>query len=132
MIIRRLEKRDILKLEEIYLRSPMKYVLPMLDSPELLESLVMVDENDEPHVMVSALKVAEMFLIMDHEWETPAFRAVAFSELFAEMRPRLEAMGVSNAYAFMGPSVPKGFDRLLHKLGARIMEWRCVKWIKGM
>jgi hypothetical protein len=130
MTIRRLEKRDIPKLEEIYLRSPYEYGLPAFDSPELFESLVAVDENDEPHVMVSALKIADMFLVMDHDWATPALRAEAFCCLFAEMKPRLEAMGVSNALAFIGPKVPMGFDRLMKKLGAFSMDWRCVKWIK--
>ena len=130
MLIRELKPSDIPKLEAIYGRSPMKYDLPMLDSPELLASLVYADDKDEPHILVSSLKVAEMFLIMDHDWETPAFRSIAFSELFEQMKPKLVEMGISNAYAFMGPLVPKGFDRLLYKLGARVMEWRCVKWIK--
>jgi hypothetical protein len=130
MTVRRLEKRDIPKLEEIYLRSPYEYGLPAFDSPELFESLVAVDENDEPHVMVSALMVAEMILIIDHEWETPALRADAFCSLFVEMKSRLEAMGVTDAYAFMGPEVPRGFDRLLHELGAIASECRLVKWIK--
>ena len=130
MVIRRLEKRDIPKLEEIYLRAPVKYVLPALDSPELFEALVAVDENDEPHLMVSALMVAEMILVIDHNWETPALRAEAFVSLFVEMKSRLEAMGVTDAYAFMGPKVPRGFDRLLYKLGAIASECRLVKWIK--
>jgi len=130
MVIRELRQSDIPKLEAIYARSPMKYELPALNSRELLDSLVMADEKDEPHILVSSLKVVEMFLIMDHEWETPAFRAAAFCKMFEQMKPRLIAMGISNAYAFMGPLVPKGFDRLLYSLGARVMEWRCVKWIK--
>ena len=131
MQIRPMEARDIPKIEEIYAKSPMKYDLPMLDSPNLLSALVMVDDKDEPHVMLAAERVAEMYLVMDHDWETPAYRAIALQNLHLEVGPRLRAIGIKSAYAFLGPDVPKGYDRRLYRLGAREMIWRCVKWIAG-
>ncbi len=130
MRIRKLERRDIPKLYEIYWRSPYEFGLPAFDSPELLESLVAVDENDTPYMMLSALRIADMFLLVDHEWKTPALRAMAICDLFSEMKPRLIAMGISNATAWIGPKVPTGFDRLLKKLGGFIMDWRCIKFIE--
>jgi hypothetical protein len=129
MKIRQTEPRDVPKLYEIYWRSPYEFGLPAFDSTELLESLVAVDENDEPYMMLSALKIADMFLLVDHERDTPASRAEALCGLFAEMKPRLIAMGISNATAYMGPKVPKGFDRRLKRLGGFIMDWRCIKFI---
>lgn len=131
MIIRAMKTEDIPKIEAIYARSPAKYDVPMLDSPNLLTSLVMVDDDDEPHALLAGEMVAEMFLVIDHEWETPAYRAIALNELAKAVVPQLEARGIHSAYAFLGPDIPTGYDKRLYRLGARIMTWRCVKWIKG-
>ncbi len=131
MFIRAMTQSDIPKIEAIYAKSPIKYDIPMLDSPNLLSALVMVDEADNPRVMLAGERVAEMFLVMDHGWQTPAFRAIALNELHNEVVPRLQTMGIRSAYAFLGPDVPAGYDRRLYKLGARKMIWRAVKWIAG-
>lgn len=128
MLIRAMRKDDIPKIEAIYASSPLKYDIPMLDSPVLLSALVMVDENDEPRVMLAAEQVAEMVLVMDHSWQTPAFRAIALKELHSAVVPVLEVKGIRAAYAFLGPDVPKGYQKRLHAMGANLMNWVCLKW----
>lgn len=130
MFIREMKPEDVPKIEAIYAKSPMKYDLPMLDSKNLMCPLVMVDDDDEPHVLLAGERVAEMFLVMDHEWQTPAFRAIALAELHSAVVPKLKQEGIRAAYAFLGPDVPRGYERRLWKLGARVMEWKCLKWIR--
>lgn len=129
MLLRAMRKDDIPKIEAIYRKSEAKYDLPMLDAKNVEEALVMVDEDDEPHVFLASEKVAELFLVMDHEFESPAFRLLAIDLLSKEMRVRLEAKGYNTVYAFLGPDIPKSYHRRLYKFGARKMIWDCVKWI---
>jgi hypothetical protein len=131
MFIRDLQPADIPKMEAIYKLSPAKYDLPLLDSKLIESALVMVDDDDEPHALIAAERVAEIFLVMDHRWETPAFRAVALAELAKATRDRMEASGYRAAYAFLGDDVPKGYDRRLFRLGARKMIVRCVQFVRG-
>lgn len=131
MIIREMRAEDIPKIEAIYRNSPAKYDIPMLDSPMIETAFVMVDEKDEPRAMLAAEKVTEMFLVLDHKWETPAFRAIAVGELAASVRARVESSGIRAAYAFLGPDIPQGYDRRLFRLGARQMIWRCFRFCRG-
>jgi hypothetical protein len=128
MNIRAMKASDIPKIEAIYRRSPAKYDIPLLDSTMIEDSLVMVDENDEPRAMLATEKVAEIFLVLDHDWETPAFLAFALQELAKSLREKMERKGYRSFYAFLGDDVPKSFDRRLFQLGARKMLWRCVRF----
>jgi hypothetical protein len=128
MYIRAMQISDIPKIEAIYRKSPAKYDIPMLDSAMIEEALVMVDDNDEPHALMAAEKVTEIFLVLDHEWETPAFRAVVVTELAKTTRERLESKGYRASYAFLGPDIPRSYDRRLFQLGARKMIWRSVRF----
>lgn len=128
MFIRALQPGDIPKIEAIYKQSPLKYDIPMLDSTMLEESLVMVGDDDEPHALMTAEKVTEIFLVLDPKWETPAFRAVAVSELAKTIRQRLEEKGYRSSYAFLGDDIPRGYDRRLFQLGARKMMVRAVRF----
>ena len=77
MFIRALQPGDIPKIEAIYKQSPLKYDIPMLDSPMIDDALVMVGDDDEPHALMMTEKVTEIYLVLAKNWETPAFRAVA-------------------------------------------------------
>lgn len=131
MLLREMRPSDIETIEEIYARSPSKYDIPLLDSKYLDTALVAVDDEDRPRMLLAAEQVAELFLVIDHEWEKPAFRLVALAALTKEIRRRLESKGYRSAYAFLGPDVPAGYDRKLFKFGARKMIWRCLKFLRG-
>jgi len=131
MILRPMRTDDIPKLLAIHAESRAKYGMPALDDVNVLEAMVAVDEEDNPRVLLTAERVAELVLVMDHTWETPAYRAVALGELVKEMRDRLLSKDLNSSYAFLGPDVPRSYERRLWKLGARAMDWKCVKWIRG-
>ena len=130
MFIRALQPGDIPKIEAIYKQSPLKYDIPMLDSPMIDDALVMVGDDDEPHALMMTEKVTEIYLVLDKNWETPAFRAVAVSELGKTIRQRWEEKGYRSSYAFLGDDIPRGYDRRLFQLGARKMMVRCVRFQK--
>lgn len=132
MQIRAMRPSDIPKLESLYARARAKYDIPLLDTKMIVAAPVLVDDNDEPRMMLAAEQVAEIFLVMDHEWETPNVRMVGLTMLGKEIRRRLEDKGFRAAYAFLGPDIPTGYDRkLCAKLHARRMVRRCLKWIRG-
>ena len=128
MFIRALQPGDIPKIEAIYKQSPLKYDIPMLDSPMIDDALVMVGDDDEPHALMMTEKVTEIYLVLDKNWETPAFRAVAVSELGKTIRQRWEEKGYRSSYAFLGNDIPRGYDRRLFQLGARKMMVRAVRF----
>jgi hypothetical protein len=128
MFIRALQPGDIPKIEAIYKQSPLKYDIPMIDSPMIDDALVMVGDDDEPHALMMTEKVTEIYLVLDKNWETPAFRAVAVSELGKTIRRRWEEKGYRSSYAFLGNDIPRGYDRRLFQLGARKMMVRAVRF----
>ena len=128
MFIRVLQPGDIPKIEAIYKQVPAKYDIPMLDSPMIDDALVMVGDDDEPHALMMTEKVTEIYLVLDKNWETPAFRAVAVSELGKTIRQRWEEKGYRSSYAFLGDDIPRGYDRRLFQLGARKMMVRAVRF----
>ena len=128
MFIRALQPGDIPKIEAIYKQSPLKYDIPMLDSPMIDDALVMVGDDDEPHALMMTEKVTEIYLVLDKNWETPAFRAVAVSELGKTIRQQWEEKGYRSSYAFLGNDIPRGYDRRLFQLGARKMMVRAVRF----
>ena len=128
MFIRALQPGDIPKIEAIYKQSSLKYDIPMLDSTMIDDALVMVGDDDEPHALMMTEKVTEIYLVLDKDWETPAFRAVAVSELGKTIRQRWEEKGYRSSYAFLGNDIPRGYDRRLFQLGARKMMVRAVRF----
>ena len=128
MFIRALQSGDIPKIEAIYKQSALKYDIPMLDSTMIDDALVMVGDDDEPHALMMTEKVTEIYLVLDKNWETPAFRAVAVSELGKTIRQRWEEKGYRSSYAFLGDDIPRGYDRRLFQLGARKMMVRAVRF----
>lgn len=128
MFIRALQPGDIPKIEAIYKQSSLKYDIPMLDSTMIDDALVMVGDDDEPHALMMTEKVTEIYLVLNKDWETPAFRAVAVSELGKTIRQRWEEKGYRSSYAFLGNDIPRGYDRRLFQLGARKMMVRAVRF----
>lgn len=128
MYIRKLEPGDIEAILAIHKKSPMKYDIPILDSPNILTAQVVVDEDDKPKVLLCAERVAEMMLVMDHEWTVPAVRWTALQALYHDVVPRLYRDGIRSAYAFIGDDVPKGYVSRLMGLKAGRMTATALKW----
>ena len=91
------------------------------------EALVGVDDAGFPRIVMKAEKVAELYMILDHQWQTPAMRWAAIEMAHEEMRRRLEAKGYNTAYSFFADGVPNAYIRRLVKLGwSRVID-RCAR-----
>ena len=128
MRIRELKSADIPLVERLHANSKLRYSIPSLYGNNILDAQCMVDEEDRPRMILVAERVAELYLVLDAGWQTPAFRAVAITELHQKVRENLEVEGIQSAYAFLGDDVPKGYDRRLYRLGGALMDVRCMKF----
>ena len=129
MIVRELKPEDAESIKELHSASKQKYDVPELK--DCITAYAVVDEQDVPRGTLLSRRTAEMYLILDHEWESPATRLAAVKALVEATKPRLIADGYSDAYAFLGPDIPKSYLRRLMELGARKMIWTCVHFLRG-
>jgi hypothetical protein len=129
MKIRAMRSDDVPKIRTICENSDLKYDPFPLESLE--SAFVMADENDEPRAMMGAERVAEIILVLDNNWQSPAFRLHVIEQMAIAIRKSLEDNNYRAAYAFFGDDVPKGYDRKLYRMGARKMVARCVKFLRG-
>jgi len=78
--------------EAIRARSKMPYdKLP--DPQDFDDALVGVDESGEARIVLKAQRVAELYMILDHGWETPAMRWAMIEQAHQHMRERLIEKG---------------------------------------
>lgn len=118
------------ELEQILKNSPKEY--DKLDPPENAEeSFTVLDDEGVPRLVMKAQKVAEVYLALDHTWETPAMRWAMIEAAYKEIRERLERKGYNVAYSFFADGVPNGYIRRLVALGASRMIERCVRFAAG-
>ena len=80
---------------------------------------------------MKAQKVAEIYLAIDHSWQTPAMRWAMIEAGYREVRERLERKGYNVAYSFFADGVPNGYVRRLVALGATRMIERCIRFAAG-
>lgn len=127
MHIRDAESGDLQSIRE---RSAKTYdkLPPPLDSEE---ALVVVDSSGKARVLISAERVTELYMVMDHEWETPAMRWAAVEMIHREMLTRLKAKGYKVGYSFFADGVPNGYIRRLVLLGWDRVVDRCVRFVAG-
>lgn len=127
MFIRNATRSDI---DEIRGRSTKPY--DKLEPPDAVEeSLAGLDDQGNVRIVISAEKVAEMYMIMDHAWETPAMRWSMIEQMHREMLFRLKAKGYTRAYSFFADGVPNGYIRRLILSGWDRVIDRCVRYVAG-
>ncbi len=127
MIFRELRKGDV---EMIRSRSSKLYdKLP--DPADWDEAFVGVDSAGEPRIVLKAQRVAEIYMILDHEFETPAMRWIMIEQAHREMQCRLTGKGYKVAYSFFADGVPNSYIRRLIPLGWNRMIDRCVRFVAG-
>lgn len=127
MKFRELREGEIEALKE---RSKMPY--DKLEFPkDLEEAFVLEDEEGTARMVLMAEKVAEIFMLIDHEWSSPAMRWEAVRAGNQELRRRLTEKGFKVGYAIFPDSVPEGWlKRLVRGCGA-ILQGKCVRFIDG-
>ena len=127
MRIRELQDGD---LEAVQARSSKPY--DKLNAPERMEvALVGLDDDGQPRIVIAAEKVAELYMVLDHDFETPAMRWAMIEQIHREMLWRLERKGYTVGYSFLPDGVPNGYARRLVNMGwTRIVE-RCLRFVAG-
>lgn len=125
MKIRKVQPKDLSKLEYLYKIQGFDYPLPTTD--EFMEDEVLVNDNDEPVVRIAALNMVELYLFIDPDFETPGMKFELFKLLHEHMRVKLANRGVAGAHVFLPPQVEKSFSRRLTKqLGWVKSTWTCL------
>ena len=107
-----------------------KKLYDKLDGPKIAdESIVGVDDQGVARIVIAAEKVAELYMVLDHEWETPAMRWAMIEQAHREMLSRLRGKGYRVGYSFFADGVPNGYIRRLIPLGWTRMIERCVRYV---
>ena len=107
-----------------------KKLYDKLDGPKIAdESIVGVDDQGVARSVIAAEKVAELYMVLDHEWETPAMRWAMIEQAHREMLSRLRGKGYRVGYSFFADGVPNGYIRRLIPLGWTRMIERCVRYV---
>jgi len=127
MRFREFQQGDI---EAIRARSGKEYdKLP--DPKDFEDALTGVDGSGVPRIVMKAQKVAEIYMILDHGFETPAMRWAVVELAHEEMKKRLLEKGYDVAYSFFADGVPNSYIRRLVKLGwSRVID-RCARFSRG-
>lgn len=127
MIIRQIEPRDYDKLRALHAKSPAKYEMPDFEGKNFITGYVVVDDNDEPHMLLCTRRTAEAYVVIDHAWDTPAYRLCALGELIEQMRRIMINLGYDDAMGTIGPDVPKSYVRRLVRFGCEVIDWTLVR-----
>jgi len=133
MIIRLIEPRDHAKLQAIYDRAPSKFGNPDLglEGKNFITGYVAVDDNDEPWMLLGFHRTAEARVVLDHDYDVPAFRLVALGELIRAAKPHMIQLGYEYCIGTIGPDVPRGYLKRLKAFGCGILEnWTLAKMWK--
>lgn len=127
MVIRMIEPRDYEKLKALHAKAPVKYEIPDFEGPNFITGLVAVDEEDEPRILLCFKRTAEATVIVDHDFDVPAFRWVALGELIKAAKPLMVNLGYEDAIGVIGPSIPRSYLKRLARLGCRVFfNWHIV------
>lgn len=90
---------------------------------------VLEDESGTARAVFLTERVAEVFMVIDHEWENPATRWEMVRAGANEVRRRLLSKGYRTAYAFFGDGVKDGYiKRLVRGFGA-VVQKRFVRFV---
>jgi hypothetical protein len=110
MKIRPFEERDIRYLQLLHNGFHWE-----LDS-SFIGADVVVDEDDIPRMIAGAWAIAEVHLVADGQWDTPAFRAEALRLLHISMNQRLKSLGIRRGVTWFNEPM-RAFERRLRKMG---------------
>jgi hypothetical protein len=115
------------QIERLQAKSPKRY--DALPAPKSADAAIAgVDDAGEVRIVMKAEKVAEVYMVIDHAWETPAMRWAMIERAYLEIRKRLKEKGYTMAYCFFADGVPNGYIRRLVDLGAERVIERCIRF----
>lgn len=117
---------DYEALQKIHQQNGFDYDLPEFHGFDCVQ--VIVDDEDRPVMAVCARKFAEITLLVDRTWETPAWRLAALKRLHAAMEIKLNFRGFREAACWLAPEIAKGFGRRLTQIfGWKKSDWVCYR-----
>jgi len=122
MQIREYHHGDFIRLKELHSKSGLDYELPNPDSPLMLLRNVVTD--GEVQAAAFARKTVEVYLIVNREWRTPAWRLRAIGELAKEMECGAKKLGLEDAWCWLPSQLEKTFGRRLLASGWQKQDWR--------
>lgn len=122
MNVRPLRQSDVPRLHELFLAQNIDYEFPPI---EKLLVHVLVDDKDEPIMAVAARKTAELYLLCDPGWRTPAWRWEALLKLHEAVRKELERQDYDDVHIWIPPQLKSFGKRLMRKLGWSKPLWEC-------
>lgn len=118
-MIRFLEPQDIPRVKELQNEYEWEY------GPDFMGALAVV-ENDKPVMVVGAWMRAEVHMVTDSTWNTPAGRLAALAELHDRMEKVLKDFSVGEAITWMDDM--KAFGRRLEGFGWAVAKH--VMWAR--
>jgi hypothetical protein len=113
MKIRACRESDVPRLKELLARHGFEYEFPALSAFSIAE--VAVDEEDQVVAVAAARPTVEIFWLHDTSWRTPKWRFEVMRLLHEHLRKMLLAAGISQAHAWLPPTIAKTFGRRLRK-----------------
>lgn len=130
MIVREFEESDLAKIAALHRSSGFNYTLPDLAGKEFFSRRVVSDESGI--AMAGFLQFsAQVFLVCDPRWRTPAWRMEALRQLHGACHRDAAEQGVAEVNAFLPPIISNKFGRRLKKLGWNFYEgdeWKCFSF----
>jgi hypothetical protein len=122
MIVRTIRPSDHEKIKALHGTVAAKYELPDFDSKNFVAGLVVVDEEDNPRVLLCFRRTAEAYVVVDKNFDAPAYRLLALGELIQAAKPLMANLGYEDVIGTIGPDVPKSYLKRLQRFGCGILE----------
>lgn len=115
-MIRDLEHKDLLQLEDIHRASGLDYKFPNLADPLFITAKCV--EEDSRVVMGMAAKLeATVYLWLDHAWSDPETRWEKLKELVEETKLSAWRKGLDTLTCVVPPEVADSFEKRLKAIG---------------
>jgi len=126
--IREYKEEDFERVRELHELSGFKYQLPELSLPSVFSRLV-VATSSGVEMAAFLQRTAQVYLICDPGWKTPAWRYDALHALHCASYRNAQREGIAEVNAFVVPRIKKQFGSRLRRMGWRYYpdgkEWHC-------
>ena len=119
------------KIKALHATVAAKYELPDFGGKNFITGLVVVDEEDNPRVLLCFRRTAEAYVVVDKEFDTPAYRLLALGGLIGAATPLIANLGYDDVIGTIGPDVPKSYLKRLERFGCEVFkDWTLVKMFR--
>jgi hypothetical protein len=125
MRLRHFQPSDQERIAEIFAAQGFSYDLPEL--PKFPHLQILADEHDQTRIVVACRNLAEVFMLVDPQWENPGVRMNGLAIIHESMRRELAANNIPEVIAWLPPQIDKAFgSRLIRSFGWYRPLWPVV------